>query len=70
VKAATDLEVAGVLPRDAVFLLRDLRVLRNRAVHAGDTDLEPDQAIEFARLAERVIASIRTSKQKTPDTGK
>ena len=53
------LEREEVLPRDAASLAKDLKTLRNRAVHADDFNLDPEQAIEFARLAERVIASIR-----------
>lgn len=55
---ARQLQRDGLLPVDAVSLLDDLRALRNRAVHAEDMALEPQQAIEFARLAERVLASI------------
>jgi len=53
------LQREDVLPRDAASLVADLRALRNRAVHADDFDIDPERAIEFARLAERVIASIR-----------
>ena len=52
------LQREGRLPRDAAALVDDLRVLRNWAVHTEDADIDPEQAIEFGRLAERVIASI------------
>ena len=52
------LESGGILPRDAASLVRDLRPLRNQAIHAHELDLDPEQAIEFAALAERIIASI------------
>ena len=52
------LESGGILPRDAASLVRDLRPLRNQAIHAHEFDLDPEQAIEFAALAERIIASI------------
>ena len=47
------------LPRDAAALVEDLRVLRNQAVHSDDADIPPERAIEFGRLAERLIASLR-----------
>lgn len=46
------------LPKNVFNLLEDLRALRNRAVHGRDFDIKPEQAIEFSRLAERVIATI------------
>ena len=52
------LESGGILPRDAASLVRDLRPLRNQAIHAHEFDLDPEQAIEFGALAERIIASI------------
>ena len=52
------LESGGILPRDAASLVRDLRPLRNQAVHAQEFDLDPERAIEFAALAERIIASV------------
>ena len=58
-RVARALQEADRLPRDAVSLLADLQGLRNRAVHASDFEMEPNQALEFARLAERLIASIR-----------
>ncbi len=47
------------LPRDAAVLVEDLRGLRNKAVHSEDADIPPERAVEFGRLAERVIASLR-----------
>ena len=52
------LESCGILPRDAASLVRDLRPLRNQAIHAHEFDLDPERAIEFAVLVERIIASI------------
>ena len=56
---SSQLESDGILPRDAASLVRDLRPLRNQAVHAHEFDLEPERAIEFAAIAERIVASIR-----------
>lgn len=42
----------------AMILFQELRVLRNRAVHARDFDLGAQRAIEFAQLAERIVASL------------
>jgi hypothetical protein len=44
----------------AMGLLQELRVLRNRAVHARDFDIDSHQAIEFAQLSERIVASLET----------
>lgn len=57
----------GWLPRDAVGLLEDLRVLRNQAVHARDFDLDTEQAIEFSKLAERLIATIQVETHRQPN---
>lgn len=53
------LEARGSLPRDALPLVDDLRILRNRAVHAEDFEPEPAQAVEFGHLAERLMASVQ-----------
>jgi len=50
------------VPRGAMSLFEDLRVLRNRAVHARDFDLDSQTAVEFARLAERLIASLESER--------
>jgi hypothetical protein len=42
----------------AMTLFQELRVLRNRAVHARDFDMDSQRAIEFARLSERIVASL------------
>lgn len=44
----------------AMSLFQELRVLRNRAVHARDFDIDSQRAIEFAQLAERIVASLET----------
>ena len=44
----------------AMTLFQELRVLRNRAVHARDFDIDPQRAIEFAQLADRIVASIES----------
>jgi hypothetical protein len=42
----------------AMSLLQDLRILRNKAVHAREFDIDSQRAIEFAQLAERIVASL------------
>lgn len=42
----------------AMSLLQELRVLRNRAVHARDFEIDSHQAIEFAQLSERIVSSL------------
>ena len=44
----------------AMTLFQELRVLRNRAVHARDFDIDPQRAIEFAQLADRIVASLES----------
>jgi len=44
----------------AMILFQELRVLRNRAVHARDFDIDPLRAIEFAQLADRIVASLES----------
>jgi hypothetical protein len=66
VELARFLHQEGRLPRDAVGLVDDLRALRNQAVHADDGHITPDRAIEFGRLAERVIASISVQEPQPP----
>ena len=44
----------------AMTLFQELRVLRNRAVHARDFDIDPRHAIEFAQLADRIVASLES----------
>jgi hypothetical protein len=44
----------------AMSLLQELRVLRNRAVNARDFEIDSHQAIEFAQLSERIVASLET----------
>jgi hypothetical protein len=56
----------GGVPIAAMSLFEDLRVLRNRAVHARDFEIDSEKALEFARLAERLVAALgaeRTDKQ-------
>lgn len=60
-RTARLLHMSGKLPQEAVSLIADLRVLRNRAVHAEDFELSTDEAIHFGRLAERIIASIHVN---------
>ncbi|MFQ5847143.1 MAG: hypothetical protein ACE5IQ_05635 [Candidatus Methylomirabilales bacterium] len=52
-------ETEQTLPAEAVSMLQDLSALRNQAVHASDFDLAPEQAAEFGRIAERIIAVLR-----------
>ena len=42
----------------AMSLFQELRSLRNRAMHARDFDIDSQRAIEFAQLAERIVASL------------
>ena len=66
---AKELQEAEMLPKDALFLISELRTLRNAAVHAREFDLEASQASEFARMAERIIASIKFFKMTPGASG-
>lgn len=48
------------IPPAITLLFQELRVLRNRAVHARDFDIDPRRAIEFAQLADRIVASLES----------
>ncbi len=48
----------GILSQSAMSVLQDLRALRNHAVHAG-LELTPEQAIQYAVLAQRLIEALR-----------
>ena len=48
-------------------LFEDLRVLRNRAVHARDFEIDSERALEFARLAERLVAALEA--ERTDEQG-
>jgi hypothetical protein len=50
----------GAFPRAAMSLFEDLRVLRNRAVQARDFEIDSERALEFARLAERLVAAFES----------
>jgi len=60
VRAMRGLGEGSKLPLAAMNLFQELRVLRNKAVHARDFDFDSQKAIEFARLAERVISTLET----------
>ncbi len=42
--------------------LEDLRVLRNRAVHVRDFEIDSERALEFAWLAERLVAALEAER--------
>lgn len=45
----------------ALTLYHDMRGLRNQAVHAREFELDPSQALEFAALADRIVASLKAA---------
>ena len=55
---------ANLLPKEAISLLDEMRILRNEAVHASELDLEPRQAIEYGRLAEQIIKELKSNIEK------
>jgi hypothetical protein len=53
-----ELEGAG-LSRGMARLLYELRLLRNQAVHARDLDIDPQQALDYGRLADHVVSTLQ-----------
>jgi hypothetical protein len=46
------------LPTSFFSLFDKLRILRNKAVHARDIDIDSQNAIEFAQLADRIVKAL------------
>ncbi len=57
----------GQVPESTANLLRELRQLRNRAVHAGDFELTPGQAREYGELAVRLTSALYGASRRRPD---
>jgi len=57
------LQAARLFGHVELSIARDLRALRNQAVHKRDFPLAPDQAIEFARVVEILIGRLGMGKQ-------
>ncbi len=51
----------GILSSQATDVLRDLRDLRNKAVHYTDVELSVTQAIEYGRIVRNIISALRKS---------
>ena len=56
-------EEGGVV-NSALTLYEEMRLLRNQAVHARESEIDPKQALEFANLADRVIASLKAAAEQ------
>lgn len=54
IQILNELSSESALPESTEALLTDLRVLRNEAVHEADADIDVSEALEFARLANRL----------------
>jgi hypothetical protein len=48
-----------LLDKETIAILENLRGLRNTAAHARSSDLNPNQAIEYERVARRLLAALR-----------
>ena len=57
----------GRIPKPTANLLRELRGLRNRAVHAGEFDLTSEQAREYGELAVRLTSAIYSADRSRCD---
>jgi hypothetical protein len=64
-RAIRDLERDERMDRGAVLLMRDLRSLRNKAVHSPEFALTEETALEYAELAKQLVGYLRTV--GTPD---
>ena len=49
----------GMIQQGLAAVIRDLRVVRNRAVHASDFSPDPDAAYRYVAAASRVAAELR-----------
>jgi hypothetical protein len=58
------LEKAGIVTSSTGGLLRELSELRNLAAHSEDVELTSSQAVQYARLAERVVTAINVSSEQ------
>lgn len=56
----------GHVPEATTQLLRELRQLRNRAVHAGDFELTSEQAREYGELAVRLTSALQSAIPRNP----
>ncbi len=53
----------GAIDSNTASLLHDLRKLRNRTAHAREFDITPEQALEYASIARRLLDSIRQANE-------
>lgn len=59
-KAIRKLEQDERIDRGAVLLMRDLRSLRNDAVHSPEFAISSDAALEYAQMARQLVGYLRT----------
>ena len=59
-QAIRKLEHDDRIDRGAVLLMRDLRGLRNDAVHSPEFALSTDSALEYAQMARQLVGYLRT----------
>jgi hypothetical protein len=62
-QAADQLLKANVLAPEMVKIISYLRNLRNEAAHLSKFAIEPEQALEYARLAQQIIATLDRTTQ-------
>lgn len=53
------LEVNRLLPSAEIQVLKELRMIRNRAAHSSDTEVTVEQARQYVHLADRLVDSIK-----------
>lgn len=58
-KAIRQLEKAGRIDPAIIEMMRDLRELRNDAVHSPEFTISPDAALEYARIARQLVAQMK-----------
>ena len=59
-QAIRKLEQDERIDRGAVLLMRDLRGLRNDAVHSPEFAIPPEAALEYARTARQLVGYLKT----------
>ena len=64
------LDGAELVERPKVKIFHDLRQLRNRVAHAGEYEVNKQQAKEYARLARALAGDFQDEARKVPASGK
>ena len=61
-RAFAEVERSQEFDRSVAAVLRELRMLRNKAAHAPDFAISAESAIEYARVADQVLQRLKESR--------